>query len=164
MTRKALDLFSGERTALAAFEDWDITYVDILDGNDIRDFHPHHEYDFMWASPTCNEYSLARPGNNRVIPHRGLWLEALRVFDRGKSTRLTPWVIENVGGAEHYWGKAIQHTRPFYFWGYFPHVDLPKGYTHQKDTDWNRHNKHTSQQRSRIPHEISEAFYKAVSK
>lgn len=159
---KALDLFSGQRTALAAFKDWDITYIDIIDGNPIQDFCPDHIYDFMWASPMCNEYSLARPGNMKLIPDRELWLESLRVFDQGKRTRLTPWVIENVMGAQHWWGRATQQTRPYYFWGFFPHVNLPKGYTYQKDIRWGRHNKKTSMERSRIPYEISKAFYDAI--
>ncbi|MCK5606115.1 DNA cytosine methyltransferase [Candidatus Pacearchaeota archaeon] len=157
MMPKGLDLFSGERTALAAFGDWEIDYVEIRDGVDIRDFKPKRIYDFIWASPPCNEYTIIHPNNRFKVPDRFLWYEALRVIDRGKKKRTTPWVIENVAGAQYWFGRPRIRCYPYFFWGWFPHPKLPSMLP-GKDCQ----NEQTVGKRSRIPYEISLAFYKAI--
>jgi site-specific DNA-cytosine methylase len=157
---RALDLFSGMRTALKAFKDWDIEYVDIIDGIDIREYHPDGRYDFIWASPPCESYSFANPGNRHKYD-RTLWSEALRVIDEAKPKY---WVIENVLGACEAWGRPKEHFCAWYFWGWYPKVKWPKkrlkkhgwdlpGWTTQK----------TKLARAAIPYEISEAFYNALT-
>jgi len=87
-----------------------------------------------------------------------MWIEALRVFDIGRKTKQTPWVIENVCGAQQWWGRPKDHCGPWYFWGWYPKVRFPKKVP-KKMIPFGG-----TAKRARIPYEISEAFYKAVSK
>jgi len=162
---EALDLFSGQRTALAAFKDWDITYIDIINGNDIRKYTPEHKFDFIWASPPCIEYTIMSPRTKYKIPDRELWYEAFRCIDRGKRHRNTPWVIENVAGAQYWFGRPRDHCGAWFFWGWYPKVNFPnppptKGFkgTYNKPTIYSP----PSRQSVRIPYSISKAFCKAI--
>src|SRR5438046_2935077 len=52
---RMFDLFSGTRSASQPFSarGWHVETVDILDGEDVRDWYPDGNYDFGWASPPC---------------------------------------------------------------------------------------------------------------
>lgn len=151
---RALDLFSGNRTALAAFKDWETEYVDIIDGIDIYKYHPDGYYDFIWASPPCESYSFAKlPIRHQYT--RSLWLEALRVIDE---VHPKYWCIENVQGAQEAWGRPLYQCGSWYFWGWLPkHIKFPDPPPKKVIDGWP-----TYLERSAIPYEISEAFYNAL--
>lgn len=71
------------------------------------------------ASPPCTEYSvwgmrMFHP--NPPIPDKTLWQTALRI---GREAGV-PLVIENVRGAQYFWGRAQWRSGPYYFWGDVP--------------------------------------------
>jgi C-5 cytosine-specific DNA methylase len=71
------------------------------------------------ASPPCQEYSLwgmrmFHP--NPPIPDKTLWNAAIRIgLEAG-----VPTLIENVRGAQYWWGRANWKCGPFYFWNDTP--------------------------------------------
>jgi DNA (cytosine-5)-methyltransferase 1 len=103
---KVLDLFSGAGGAAMglkrAWPDAEITGVDIRPQprypfNFVQAdamTYPLEGYDFIWASPPCQGYSLARNnGSGRDAPRL---VEAVRARLQGQNA---PYVIENVQGA-----------------------------------------------------------------
>ena len=67
---RILELFSGTGSIGRAFEDrgWEVISLDILPGATITsniltwnfNIYPPRHFDFIWASPPCTEYSIAR--------------------------------------------------------------------------------------------------------
>ena len=71
------------------------------------------------ASPPCQQYSLwgmrmFHP--NPPIPDKTLWEAAERI---GREAQV-PTIIENVRGAQYFWGRAAWRSGPYYFWGSTP--------------------------------------------
>jgi hypothetical protein len=91
----------------------------------------------LTASPPCQEFSTAW---NRWVPlgerdpDLSIWRACERAVDR-----LDPewWVIENVAGAQHWFGEADKSCYPWMLWGHFPPFDAPdlrkKGNTPYQD-------------------------------
>jgi C-5 cytosine-specific DNA methylase len=69
------------------------------------------------ASPPCQEYSL---WGMRMFhptpptPDLRLWQAAIRIANEAK----LPLVVENVRGAQYFWGKPNWREGPFYLWFY----------------------------------------------
>lgn len=122
---RVLDLFSGTRSATRFFAQVgdQVEYVDILDGIDALEYHAPHAFDFVWASPPCQEYSYFNrkfgTWESKYDTSDALWLAALRII---KEARPRWWIIENVKGAQQRWGRAPYHYGPFFLWGYYPPV------------------------------------------
>ena len=154
---RMLDLFSGLGGASSAMRrrKWDTLRVDI----DSR-FRPDicadlaswsyegPPVDLLWASPPCVEYSRedqpwARQG---IVPDNTLIRATHRLI-----LEIQPryWIIENVRGAQRWWGKACWHSGPIYLWGYFPsfrcHVPYWKEHLSGKDRE----------KRAKIPYMLS---------
>jgi len=61
-----LDLCAGTGSATQAFRDrgHDVDTLDIIGGHtfnmDVRKFKPWKKYDFIWSSPPCTEFSIAK--------------------------------------------------------------------------------------------------------
>jgi hypothetical protein len=75
--------------------------------------------DMIVASPPCQEYSLwgmrmFHP--DPPIPNRRLWGAALRIAHQSG----IPIILENVRGAQYWWGRASWKLGPYYFWGSTP--------------------------------------------
>ena len=75
--------------------------------------------DMIVASPPCQEYSLwsmrmFHP--NPPVPSRRLWGAALRIAHQAG----IPIIIENVRGAQYWWGRASWRCGSYYFWGDTP--------------------------------------------
>lgn len=73
------------------------------------------------ASPPCTEYALwgmrmFHP--NPPIPNRALWESAVRIGEEASR----PLVIENVRGAQYFWGRANKKCGPYYLWGHLPAI------------------------------------------
>ena len=79
-----LELFSGTGSVGRAFQaaGWEVTSLDILPGAtiqaDILDWdykkYPPGFFDFVWASPPCTEYSIARTRAKRPRDSAGFRL------------------------------------------------------------------------------------------
>lgn len=127
MGRKAIDLFAGTGSATRYFEEagWTVDKVDILQGRDVREYHPS-KADFVWASPPCTEYSYSNrkfaTWESKYETAPKLWRDSLRVV---REARPRFWIIENVKGAQQVWGRAPYHYGSFFLWGYFPFEYLP---------------------------------------
>jgi len=78
------------------------------------------------ASPPCTDYAkwgmrMFHP--NPPQPDKRLWEAAIRIaLEAG-----VPLIIENVRGAQYFWGRAAWKCGPYYFWGSVPALwpDLP---------------------------------------
>ena len=78
------------------------------------------DYDLVWASPPCYEFSLAHNfhGGRSDEPNLELMLQAKKIIDDIKPRW---WCIENVQGAcAHFMPHLGKHTSkigPYYLWG-----------------------------------------------
>lgn len=81
-------------------------------------FYPQHEFDFIVASPPCEQFSITGMKNfhpNPPYPEFGI-----KLFNHTRSlceASGLPYVIENVRSAEYFVGDAVRHCGPFYLWG-----------------------------------------------
>lgn len=78
------------------------------------------------ASPPCTDYAkwgmrMFHP--NPPNPDLRLWQAAIRIADEAG----LPLVIENVRGAQYWWGRADWKCGPYYLWGRLPAIwpDMP---------------------------------------
>lgn len=150
---KVLDLFSGTR---AASEPWtraghNVMHVDITDGHDVHAIDRVPGCVLIWASPPCQEYSTVNTRGSRD-PDLSLWYEALRIIHASGPKY---WVIENVRGAQRYWGRPRFNYGPWYLWGWFPNPRIPGNASRKMD-------KHNARDRGRVPAELSGALYEAI--
>ena len=124
MNNRMLDLFAGSKSVSRIFKEagYDVTSVDILWGQDVMKWEPDGYYNFVWASPPCDTYTDV-PWHN-VPVDLSLWKRTLEVIEKIKPEY---YVIENVRGAQRYWGKAVKHVGSRYLWGDFPLFDVKDG-------------------------------------
>lgn len=132
-------------------------------------------YDFIWASPPCTAFSTAYAAPRSVAARKGekydpdltLLRKAKEIIDH-----LQPpyWVIENVSGASKYFSKELgtnsprQIIGPFFLWGIFPFIQMPRDFHHSKqDGDTWSDDPLRANKRGMVPLAISEAFLKAVT-
>lgn len=135
---RMLDLCCGRKGASKEFTKagWDVVTVDI-DSKfhpdivaDINTLHLEGEYDLVWASPQCTEYSKRDlpaswkcNGGKHHEPDMRLFLNCYRII-RYLNPRY--WVIENVRGAVPYFrlvlGEPVRYGSR-YLWGVFPVMD-----------------------------------------
>ena len=100
---RMLELFSGAKSVSRVFESqgWECVSLDlknasietnILDWN-YKLFSPPGYFDFVWASPPCTEYSVAKSTGVRKIDEANkIVLRTLEIIDYLKPKH---WVIEN---------------------------------------------------------------------
>lgn len=153
MIGRMVELFSGRHVVEDTFKraGWHTDRVELTEGRDVRDYTPP-DLDFVWASPPCTYYSVAR--HPQIWPDRTLWLEALRVVSESHARF---WCIENVSGAGRFWGPCAQHWGAWYLWGVFPKLRLTGEPPHKS-----RHR--SPRLRAATPHEIPEALVAALLK
>ena len=118
------------------------------------------------ASPPCLEFSTARTwAQGRVNDPDMSIVEA--VFEIVDFAKPNFWIVENVAGAcPHflvYFGRFKQKIGPFFFWGAYPHIEVPNVFNHTKASQdvWSsdplRANK-----KGKIPLEISDGLLQSV--
>lgn len=143
-------------------DEWRSVGVDIRDDlaadviGDVRHLPIDTSPTLLTASPPCEAYSTAW---NRwcPLPERdpdmSVWTACVAAADH-----LNPdwWVLENVGGAQHFHGPADKTCYPWFLWGRFPPFDVPdlrsKGETWRQDP----------QETARIPYPLADALRHAV--
>ncbi len=165
---KVIDLFSGTRAATQPWVDagHHVIHVDIEDGHDIKALENTAAPGcvLIWASPPCTEYSTAigRPIALKR-PDLDLWRMALGFIQR---SRPEYWIIENVVGAQRYWGRASCHYGAWYLWGWFP--PLPSAWARSTaPTKTSREGVHTNDKvragrRAAIPTPLAEMIYDLI--
>jgi len=193
---KMIDLFSGLGGASQAFVDagWDVLRIENnpLLGEvphtktmcifELRDWlenmifrYPEHfqDIDLIWASPPCDEFSLAynavhakwlreHPGE----PYQPDMLPIEATMDIITMLKPRFHVVENVRGASKYFSAIIgSNPRQIlgnaqFLWGNFPLI-CPAAYPTKEDID-ERHNPLRANIRAKIPIEISEALLEAI--
>ena len=128
------DLCSGTGAATAPFFErgHDVDRFELPRDICLEAFTPG-QYDFVWASPPCTEYSrLSMPWHPIEAVDVGLWCECLRLIGE---TEPRYWVLENARGAQYIWGKT-RHCGSFYMWGVmpaWPQGDYRKDYAHVRN-------------------------------
>jgi hypothetical protein len=127
---RMLDLYSGFGGAHRAMlrPAWSVVDLD-LDPNlvpsvvaDIRHLPVDPGgFDLIWASPPCTYYSRRDQVGifpNEPEPSHELVRAAIEIIRQGQPS----WfVIENVRGAQRYWGRATYHLGPYYLWTNLPY-------------------------------------------
>jgi hypothetical protein len=190
--KKMLDLFSGLGGASQAFVESDAWEVIRFDNNpafyhlqdtwmvDILDLadkvasgeYEMENFDLVWASPPCLEFSMAysaprskalREGEE-YNPNMDLVKATKAIIETGlEQNPQMVWVVENVAGASKYFepifGQPRQIVGAFYLWGNFPYLSIPRSFKHYKDdNDPGPRNPLRSNYRAKIPWTISEAL------
>lgn len=108
------------------------------------------------ASPPCNQYSTAwnrwTPLGERD-PDTSVWDGCM-----GAINELSPryWILENVGGAQHFHGDADKTLYPWFLWGNFPPFDV--GNLRSKGETWNQRPEETA----KVPYELANAVRHSV--
>jgi len=194
---KVLDLFSGLGGASQAFVDRghevlrienspllsEVPHTQIMCVFELRDFleannfarlHPQFaNIDLIWASPPCDEFSLAfsaphaihsRENPNEPYEPDMSYLEATLDIIRILKPRF--WVIENVRGASKFFSEMIgSQPRQIlgnaqFLWGNYPLI-CPPSYLTKAQND-KRHSPLRANIRAKIPIEISEALLASI--
>ena len=173
---KGLDLCCGLKGVAGEFEKagWDMVTVDIdpkfnpTITADINHLHLESpgEYDLIWASPRCDEYtrwflpaSWACNQGEHKLPDVRLFLNCYRII---RYLKPKWWVIENVCGAVPFFnvilGSYAKRVGSRYLWGEFPVFD-----TSPKFGKWRLPpTADRAEIRSKIPAGISKALCKAA--
>jgi len=194
---KVLDLFSGLGGASQAFVNRghevlrienspllsEVPHTQIMCVFELRDFleennfarsHTHFSnVDLIWASPPCDEFSLAfsaphaihsRENPNEPYEPDMSYLEATLDIIRILKPRF--WVIENVRGASKFFSEMIgSQPRQIlgnaqFLWGNYPLI-CPPSYLTKSQID-KRHSPLRANIRAKIPIEISEALLASI--
>ena len=193
---KMIDLFSGLGGASQAFVDagWEVLRIEnnpllgevphtkIMCIFELRDWlenmifrYPEHfqDIDLIWASPPCDEFSLAYNAvhanwlrEHPSEPYQPCMLAIEATMDIIKMLKPRFHVVENVRGASTFFTDFIgSNPRQIlgnaqFLWGNFPLI-CPAAYPTKAEVD-ERHNPLRANIRAKIPIEISEALLEAI--
>lgn len=191
MTLRVLDLFSGLGGASEAFVQAgdevlriennillkDVPHTHLMDVIDLHAFLAEYavgreDYDVVWASPPCLEFSNAY-GAPKAIAHRegrehnpsmDLLMATVDIIEL-----LNPrwWVIENVRGACPWFNEVLGEPRQVIgsavLWGHFPQLIMPEDFEHRKADVDKRHSPLRANIRAKIPLSISKSLRRAVT-
>lgn len=165
MTHLMIDLCAGTGGWQAPFEDdddWRTVGVDVAQKGgasiigDIMSLPLDCSPTLLCASPPCPQYSQApvTPFDERDID-KSLWRACW-----GAAHRLDPdyYIIENVAGAQYWWGEADKSCHPYHFWGYFPPFDVGDVPSKQQGKGWVA----DPVEAARIPYNVAKALKQAV--
>lgn len=162
---KVVDLFSGTGSATLPWSEagHSVIRVELDEGHDVRSLAPIPGCTLIWASPPCTEYSTAATGRPIASkrPDLELWRTALAFI---QASRPEYWVIENVVGAQRYWGRASCHYGAWYLWGWFPPFPSQWART-TAPTKMSREGQHDASRalrRAAIPYPLAERIYESI--
>jgi len=162
-----VDLCSGLGGASQAMKDrgWQVTTVDndprfkpdII--ADVRTFTWNGERPtLIWASPPCHEFTRAfLPWiKSETVPDMSIVQAVCRIIYEANPVY---WVIENVRGAQKYFGPVLGEpayilSGVYFLWGHFPDLSLYGTYF----KIWHR----DKALRAKIPYELSNALATAI--
>lgn len=178
---KVLDLCAGTGSATQAFKERDHEVITLdLTGDvdircDIREWAPRNrQFDFIWASPPCTEFSIAKriPYKDRN-PYLSIVQACVRIIEEIKPQY---WVMENPRGAlRHFIGKpaaTIKYSdygyvcaKPTDLWGNFPFF-WSRTKPNKSPTPWGiafpHHSKNWKGLRAQVPYGLSLAICLAL--
>lgn len=184
-----LDLYSGLGGASEAFVQAGcevvrvennplLAYVPFTVMKDIREWRewiddlPQVEWDLIWASPPCLDFSNAYSAPGPTAARSGVeWNPDMSLVVAAKEIieYLKPkfWVIENVSGAVPHFkpllGSYTQKICSFRLWGRFPLIIPKPGFYHSKaDGDTWSDDPLRPNRRGMVPFEISYALMTAM--
>ena len=190
-----MDLFSGLGGASEAFvlNGWDVYRYDnneIFTDPDHENFVPHtslwdafkqpipfpcpDNVDFLWASPPCQDFTLAYGGRRATAEREGIPFEPdMRPLEITMNILevLKPryWAIENVVGASKYFAEHLGKHRvklgSAMIWGNFPvvgFVEVDKKWKRKNDDSEARYSPIRSNLRAKMPLWMSEQMRVAV--
>jgi hypothetical protein len=106
----------------------------------------------LWASPPCEEYSLAARRPPGFRPDTTLW----QISADLAAAVACPYIIENVSGAQRWHGPAANHFGKIYLWGTGVPPLLPRGPRWKDRT--HKTLRSTYRLRSAVPAELAEAI------
>ena len=165
---RMLEGFSGSGRLAQTFRHggWEADTVDIKDGQDIMKWEPTKHYVYAHFAPPCQGYSALRYDYGSIWDADvALWR---RAEDIVRQIRPRFWSIENVKMAQWIHGRAAYHYGPFFFWGYFPkiQVEIPwttslKGTHFDRATGRRWNDKMTPEQRAEYPQKLCDAIFLA---
>lgn len=175
------NLTAGTGSATQAFRDRGHEVITLdLTGDvdircDIREWYPQNRhFDFIWASPPCTEFSIAKriPYKDRN-PDLSIVKACTRIIEEIKPRY---WIIENPRGAlRHFIGKptitvfykdyGYVCSKPTDLWGVFPWF-YPKNKPNDNPTPWDiafpHHSRVWVHQRAQVPYNLSMAVCLAL--
>lgn len=188
-----LDICSGLGGASQAFVDddeWEVIrlennpllahiehtiLVDILsDDFDYKSMFNRSDFDFIWASPPCVEFSnayeapksRARRAGIDFAPDTRILEKCIEIIEYFKPKY---YCIENVSGASKIFTKIIgkpprQIVSAFYLWGMFPYLHIDRDWKHSKfDSDTWSSDPLRANRRGKVPRKISWEMMNEVS-
>jgi hypothetical protein len=88
------------------------------DGDEPNPLWEHPRFDFVCASPPCEEFSIH--GMPHFHPNPKYPETAIKLFEHTRQMcefSWTPYIMENVRAAQKFVGRAVNHCGPFYLWG-----------------------------------------------
>lgn len=155
---------------------WNFDLVNSLDIDELIHMPYWDNADLIWASPPCLEFSQGFNAPGPTAKRNGQDFEpdltplrsALKII---KEKNPKYWVIENVAGASKIFSKEMgvnaprQIVGPYFLWGNFPYVSLPRSWERPKGKtqDWNIGDPLRANKRAVIPLEVSRAFLREMT-
>lgn len=147
---------------------WNIDVMDLGPGS-----FPLCEFDLIWASPPCLEFSQAFGAPGPVAKRAGLEFEpdldlVKKCLDLIAMWKPDWWVIENVIGSIPHFEKIglvpTQIIGPFVLYGKFPRIVMPNEWKWEggKTQDWNIDHPLRANLRAVVPREISRGLRVAI--
>jgi hypothetical protein len=123
-----------------------------IDHREINSTAAGHRRILLWASPPCQEYSLAARRPPGFQPDTTLW----RISTDLAARIGCPYIIENASGAQRWHGPAAHHFGKVYLWGSGVPPLLPQGPRWKDRTHKSQHS--TARLRAVIPSELVQAI------
>ncbi len=172
MKLQVLDLCAGTGSATRAFRDrgHEVETLDITGEHtyvcDVREWHPTKHYDFIWASPPCTEFSIAKR-----VPCKDRHVDLSIVQSCLRICKTAPyWIMENPRGCLRYFiGKPVitvkysdyggPIVKPTDLWGVFPWF-FSEGFN-SSPILWRNHTRN-SRDRAVIPYGLSLSICKVI--
>ena len=169
MPKFMIDCCAGMKGASSAMVErgWKVVTVDIelsFNPDIVADIHnwswSGQQPDLMWFSPPCTEFSReSMPwSRTRKQPDLSIFIACKRIIAESQPHY---WIIENVKGAIHYFGKPTAIYGPYCLWGFFPQLGKVRLHDVRKKESLSSSK---AIERAKIPYQLSLAVALAVER